>query len=412
MKDAFKLENVLEKAEIREATPDDLIDDTLYVYDFDLDGSLFNKECLKRNQYLASDLNNDIEDLYLERTKNLIDSNPLLWRTINTDENIIFLNSNRQDYETDYFNDQNCKQNTGSCVHALEAVYAHLKKQHPKTQCDTFLMADLYGSLKSGGTFEAIKNKWEKNQSSDFAQSKFDKSKTSTLYAHVHKVASEHPDKKNIALNFYDDRPEILNAIFRLYSTYSNLIPKNVVIHLFHYDGTESPTLWYINDKMGFIQGKGEVDYAYRDTICEWSRECTPSSSGSYDFSQTIPAIAFKESQFETTDQEISCEKLQEPSRHSFFQPFVNDEISHQESLLLTRAQQESLDNLEKTVHFRYIASDQRVLNALKNIDTGLIPYNVSITLCVAGNEQHSSELLEGTGLLPEPYFEIVKSKG
>ena len=61
-------------------------------------------------------------------------------------------------------------------------------------------------------------------------------------------------------LEFFDDRLDILNPLYQVFSHYPRLIPKQVMLRLTAYNGRIGPGEHY-------IQGTGEVDFTFRENI-------------------------------------------------------------------------------------------------------------------------------------------------
>ncbi|MEO8402759.1 MAG: hypothetical protein ABI597_13390 [Gammaproteobacteria bacterium] len=63
----------------------------------------------------------------------------------------------------------------------------------------------------------------------------YDYSKISMLYSQIHSLASERRNE-NIICEFYEDRPEICNALFAAFQKHPELIPSNVELKIFHFN--------------------------------------------------------------------------------------------------------------------------------------------------------------------------------
>lgn len=203
------------------------------------------------------------------------------------DQVITMVGSNRQSWFVDILN----AQHRGSCFPAIQRITNYLQ-----CELDRFLMADIYGDLpgglsferaleamqptepKSKGVFETLKSYVVSDTREESERVKhhdwvFDETKMTILYAQMHKIANEHPDQE-IVFEFYDDRGlgmrtphDILEYLNGFFCANSALIPSNVTLRLHHYAG-ENKT--FVNS----IQGQGVVDTHYRQTVKEFASLC------------------------------------------------------------------------------------------------------------------------------------------
>ncbi len=171
---------------------------------------------------------------------------------------IVLDGSLRQHYEVDILNAVNG--DTGSIFVALRAVASELK-----ATLDTFLTADIYENEPYGTMFERAEERFHKHAQTEFKQRNVerlmkatrkvtcDTTKASTLYAQVHKLATQYPDD-TIVFDFYDDKKfEILLPLMQYYQRYPQLLPRNVLLQLNFYEGE--------NDvRISSIQGTGFID--------------------------------------------------------------------------------------------------------------------------------------------------------
>jgi hypothetical protein len=87
-----------------------------------------------------------------------------------------------------------------------------------------------------------------------------DNSKIGLLYAQMHKVASENPTA-TILFDFYDDKESILKNLLEFYQEHLHLIPTNVALSIYQYDGKQ------LGRVAPVLQGQGEIDRNYKETI-------------------------------------------------------------------------------------------------------------------------------------------------
>lgn len=199
---------------------------------------------------------------YIEtEDKNVIKSNSAFLNNLH-DENanhynvVMFVGSNRQSMQVD----KNNSRIKGSCFPAIKNISNFLG-----TKLDTFLLADVYGDLRDGESFErAINN--EDGTQFEHQDWRFDEEKLTILYAQIHKAAVDNPGEE-IVFDFYDDRgngrlykTDILEKLKDFFEKYPQMIPTNVTLRLNHYAGDEITRLAEIN-------GSGEIDVDYRRTI-------------------------------------------------------------------------------------------------------------------------------------------------
>lgn len=223
------------------------------VCSFDLDGCLFH------NKYPCS---------YSEtlHSNAVIEINRALFNAILSDakEDLLYvmIGSARQTHEMDRSN--TLRNHTESGFQAITKVAQHLNaKIHP------LLLADVYRERPVGGTFQrALDHKYD---GSDHGRFEFDESKITILYAQMHDFANLIGSEK-VSFDFYDDRypggcspffsvkKDILKHLGVYYTRYPEMIPSQITLRLFHYEGGARSLLYA-------IQGVGRVDLLYRDTI-------------------------------------------------------------------------------------------------------------------------------------------------
>ncbi len=190
---------------------------TIRALSFDFDGCLFNMNYItSRDKDVLRDNRNFLNGI---RSTNHLHT-----------ENHAFVGSNRQDYATDMLNARMNTDARGSCFPAFTRVCEHLNV----TQ-NNFLMADLNNGMTHGRNFQYITTDSERADEYNWV---FDETKTTILYAQMHKMASEHPNEA-IVFDFFDDRDDILDQLRVFFTRLPDLIPKNVTLRLNHYNGAD-----------------------------------------------------------------------------------------------------------------------------------------------------------------------------
>jgi hypothetical protein len=227
---------------------------TIRVLSFDFDGCLFHRG------YVNS------ED------KDVIKSNEAFLAAIrqeNKEYTTVYsiVGSNRQSYNVDMAN----AWGKGSCFPAIKTISDYLG-----TQLDTFLLADIFGELPSGTSYSRATS--AQKHEVEHKDWKFDETKTTLIYAQIHKIANQHPNEP-IILDFYDDRGngaravhDILEQLRDFYTDHPYLIPANVTLRLNHYAG-DKVTL------MNEIKGTGFIDAHYRKTVEDLSEQAISGSN-------------------------------------------------------------------------------------------------------------------------------------
>jgi hypothetical protein len=216
---------------------------TIRVLSLDFDGCLFHR------RYLNSE--EGVVKANLEFLNKLKDENQAF------DKVIAIIGSNRQSYNVELAN-----MFRGLSFPAVKEVSDYLE-----TKLDTFLLADIYGNLENGTSYElGIK----KDYHAKHADWLFDESKVSVLYAQMHKIALENPNEQ-IVFDFFDDRgngnrtaSDILEWLNEFYTENKTLIPANLTLNLHHYAGDDVTTLFS-------IKGTGIIDENYKQTVKDMS---------------------------------------------------------------------------------------------------------------------------------------------
>ncbi|MFJ1269334.1 hypothetical protein ACD661_12270 [Legionella lytica] len=221
---------------------------TIRVLSFDFDGCLFHKG------YVYSEDKNVVKsnETFLEAVKKENEEFTTVYSLVG---------SNRQSYNVDMANSWG----KGSCFPAIKTVSDYLG-----TKLDTFLLADIFGDLPIGTSYsQATSSNKHEIKHSDWM---FDDTKTTLIYAQIHKIANQHPNEP-IVLDFYDDRGngerathDILEQLRDFYTQHHALIPANVTLRLNHYAGGKV-TL------MNEIKGTGFIDENYQQTVKDLSQQ-------------------------------------------------------------------------------------------------------------------------------------------
>ena len=217
------------------------------VISLDFDGCIFNRG------YIYSFSPNRL----IEHNQKFIDSvtSHLVLEAIQ--EAVLMVGSNRQDVWSDI---ENSRGKSGSCYPALlqlsETFAAKPELKDVYVHHNDFLMADIYGSRNHGESFQAAMM----DEPGHFHfQWLFDSSKLTTLYAQMHKLASENPDAE-IIFDFYDDRLDLLAPLSTFFKNNSDLVPDNLQLRLHEYEGEG------IRD-FAPIQGTLPADKNYQNNI-------------------------------------------------------------------------------------------------------------------------------------------------
>lgn len=211
------------------------------ILSFDMDGCIFNGD------YIRS------------QDKDVLKHNDAFFKKIALenkafDTKYTFVGSNRQSLSIDLMN----RPFKGSCFPAIKKISDFLG-----ILLDKLLLADIYGDLPDGTSFDRAMDKDYKGDHSEWI---FDETKATIIYAQIHKIAALHPNDE-IILDFYDDkRQDILEKLNSFYSKYPDLIPLNVTLRLHHYAGGD---VTLVNS----IKGTGFIDSDYRQTVKDMAEE-------------------------------------------------------------------------------------------------------------------------------------------
>ena len=192
---------------------------------------------------------------------------------------IILVGSNRQSYDLDQHN--SIQNKTMSCFVAVKDITNYLSIQliHQDVWLDRFLMADIYQDLFAGTAFNQAIDPFH---TGPHAETVFDRSKITLLYAQIHKLANDHKGKR-ILYHFYDDRYDLLTGLNNFFQNHLEWIPRNVKVNLHFYIG-DDPCLF------AEFTGTGGLDPHYREHV-KWMADLSyvfPISGEGYD---TIKAL-------------------------------------------------------------------------------------------------------------------------
>jgi len=216
------------------------------VLSFDYDGCLANKKY--RESGLRCIIHHN-QDLF----SNIIATSPEF------DKTTIFVGSNRQSYPNDQYASDVTK--AGLFLPQVKFIEKYLIENNVQNVVfDSFLLADIYGNLDSGESYRRFEQDYYQCKDNiEHSHYLFDEQKITLLYAQLHKYAAEHHED-NICFDFFDDRKDILEALWTFYDRYSEFIPKNITLRLHHYQGIKF-------NKGHDIVGTGKIDKDFRKTV-------------------------------------------------------------------------------------------------------------------------------------------------
>lgn len=246
----------------------------------------------------------------------------------NYTQSILFIGSNRQSESIDFVN----RPKKGSCFPVIKKIATVLN-----FDLDSSLMADIYGDLPFGTSYERAMNPEETNH----ADWVFDETKATILYAQMHKISMEYPNEE-IIFEFYDDRLDILTALKDFYNEYPELFPENVTLRLNLYKGPITLFNRYkgqINDPgavsitiqtIDEIDGEGIIDANFRETVKEMATISMAAKTRKVEGYVIINASAHVSPGLLTTRMQFKPSKNHVPVPH----PVIEDVLS--DSLLLS----------------------------------------------------------------------------
>ena len=186
-------------------------------------------------------------------------------------KSIVFVGSNRQSKAVDDCN-ASAGGGRGSCFPAIKRIADELE-----VTFDPFLLADIYGNLKSGTSYSRAVGEKEVEKEWEHAKWMFDETKATILYAQMHKMACDNPEEE-IVFDFYDDRKNILESLQGFYKKYPELIPLNVTLNLCKYRGSMSSEI----KPSATIKGKGIIDRNYYETVKDMGKLANPKREPNY----------------------------------------------------------------------------------------------------------------------------------
>lgn len=201
---------------------------TIRVLSFDFDGCLVNQAYAENRDIIASN----------QQLLDAIKENNTAFDKIYT-----FNGSNRQSWAINQWDENKVE----SCFPAMQRI-----SQYLNVDLDTFLLADVFGNLEPGTSFQRATNKNYRGSHADWT---VDMSKAIILYAQIHKIACEHACDR-ITYDFYDDDKSKIRELSTFYHRNAHLIPCNVTLRLNHYAGADMTLI-------GECQGRGFIDENY-----------------------------------------------------------------------------------------------------------------------------------------------------
>lgn len=167
------------------------------------------------------------------------------------DTEILMNGSNRQSYFQEIKHVKGPPPRPAS-FSAMQELTKLFQSQNPSISFDRYQLADSYavdfGIDQKESSFDKILQEFDEKRDryntvphEAHTRFLFDASKVTLLYAQMHRMASQHRDNK-ITFDFYDDREDILNALHSFYTANPELIPPNVTLRLYQYNGEKPPT--------------------------------------------------------------------------------------------------------------------------------------------------------------------------
>lgn len=259
-------------------------------------------------------------------------------RERNTDyrENIVLVGSNRQSLAIDLTG--HVQNENGSCFLQLEQVAKVLG-----ARLDKFLLADIYGDLPAGTSFDKAMDTYlngaSKLELSEHASFELDVSKVNIIYAQLHKIACDFPGEE-VAYYFYDDKltkhhktnpnassPCLLLKLHAFFSTYPELIPPQFTLHFCHYKGARVDMLPAIYAPSGNF-----IDANFAETVKEMTQKTPANDKGILKVVKHItPADLTKRQPLNSTGSALA--DLKPTRQKSRFFPDEKLEVALQESI-------------------------------------------------------------------------------
>lgn len=248
----------------------------IIVHSIDIDGCLYANVRHTEGRVLSHQC---LPEIIIKANESLL--NFIAEESASYEHITLTVGSNRQDASVDF----HCahRHKTASAMAALPILQNYFSTKLKKVvHIDPLLLSDIYGINRMiGGNFNHILSAQRKInlpiQFSDFATISSIAQRTDgaasephgkimLIYAQIHRAATLSP-KNNITLNFYDDREDILSGLLSFYSINKKLVPRNITLQLYKYDGSTTPAPFKANNAANHvITGQGSIDYQY-----EWS---------------------------------------------------------------------------------------------------------------------------------------------
>lgn len=151
---------------------------------------------------------------------------------------------------------------------------------------DRFMLADIYADKYPGHSFDRIFQDAASLNGAALTHHGyvFDETKFTLLYAMMHYVASKHKDQ-DITLAFFDDRKDIHDVNGRIFSQHPDLLPANVTLECWHYEGQA------LGIPMFVVKGEGMIDHHFSNNIkrmIEWCGVPSDKYEGNVDTGRCI----------------------------------------------------------------------------------------------------------------------------
>lgn len=191
----------------------------------------------------------------------------------------VMSSSSRQTIQVDCFNAMHNRNN-------LVFPVAHAFARKINAYYDPFWLADIIEGKKPGHTISLLNDNLTSiianprchTISDRILQSLMDKhttqyclseDKINIIYAQAHRIALLHPDAF-VEFNMYDNLIEtVLNPLSQFYLTFSQCLPKNLKLSLYHYDSDQPSTgsALTLPSLVNSIDGTGKPDEQYYNTV-------------------------------------------------------------------------------------------------------------------------------------------------
>ncbi len=130
---------------------------------------------------------------------------------------------------------------------------------HLESSLDKLLLSDIKENLPTGTS-------WDRATDSEYTESHedwyFDESKITLLYARMHRASMCNPNGHAIFI-FYDDREDILDALYHFFNENIDLVPPNIELRLRRRDQYDN--ISYEHSKI-WGESENTVDVYYKET--------------------------------------------------------------------------------------------------------------------------------------------------